>query len=158
MTRQKSTLAALALLAGLSALPAAAQEQRWASRQTGEGLLMAWEIPETGDQSLALFCRRGGQRIEMRLLEERDRARDGSIVQVDFATAGGQQRLAMKGEMQELGDALMLLGGFEADAAWRKLLTGGGALSITLDGETETVPLAGADAGMTALFDACQRR
>lgn len=151
-------MTALALLAGLAALPARAQEMHWAMRQTGEGLLVAREVPETSDQSLALFCRRGGHRVEMRLLEERDRARDGSTVQVDFATPGGQQRLAMRGEMQELGDALMLIGDFEADAAWRRLLTTGGSLSITLEGETETVPLAGSSAGMTALFDACQAK
>ncbi|ONG52605.1 hypothetical protein BKE38_14170 [Pseudoroseomonas deserti] len=148
--------ATLALLATLAALPAAAQELRWQTRPTGEGVIVAWEVPETGDQSLALFCRSGGRQIEMRLLEERDRARDGVTLPVDFATAGGQQRLSMKGEMQELGDALMLLGSFPADAAWRQLFTAGGALSITLAGETETVPLAGAAPAMTALFDACQ--
>jgi hypothetical protein len=158
MTRPKTTrlwcgaLAGLALLAGL---PAAADELRWETRQTGEGRLLAWEEPETGEQNLAFFCRTGGRRIEIRLLENRERVRHGGIAPVDFASEGGRQRLAMKGEKQDPGDHLLLVAGIEADAAWRRLLTTGPALSVTLEGETEKVSLDGSHPGMVALFEAC---
>ena len=143
------SLAALLALAAWPR-PGAAQEMRWEQRQ-GEGrLYLAYEVPETSDQSLLLVCDTARRSLALRYVDDRDRVRPGSTAALELASEGGRVLLRLPAEQEELGDVVVLAGELPMDAALLGVLRGR-QLRVTLEGETETIPLAGAQPGVAAL-------
>jgi hypothetical protein len=141
----------------LAAPGARAQEGlQWQLRE-GDGLInLAYEVPETDDQDLLLTCDTRSHQLSIRYSDDRDRTRDGSRATVTFASEGGRVNLPMRAEVQELGDQIVL----EGTAPWSgglQAVMGGRMLRITLSGQTESIPLAGAREGVAALTRGCGR-
>ncbi|WP_211207962.1 hypothetical protein [Teichococcus cervicalis] len=149
-------------LAGLLALAgwtqqAMAQEMQW-ERREGEGrLYLAYEVPNTSDQSLLLICDTARRGFSLSYVDERDRVRAGSTARLELASEGGRVLLRLPVENQELGDVAVLSGAVPLDAALLRVLRGQ-TLRVTLEGETESIPLSGAQPGVAALAAQCGPR
>ncbi|WBV45495.1 hypothetical protein [Pseudoroseomonas cervicalis] len=159
--RRAAALPALGL-AGLLALaawplPAHAQEMSW-ERREGEGrLYLAYEVPNTDDQSLLLICDTARRSFTLHYVDGRDRVRAGTHATLELASEGGRVVLRLPTEHDELGDVVTLTGEAPLDAALLRVLRGR-TLRVTLEGETETIPLAEAQSGVAALAARCGPR
>jgi len=149
---------AAAALAALLATPAPAQQtMRWQGRE-GEGkTFLAYEVPESGEQSLLLVCDTRARRFSLHYQDDRDRVRDGTQAVVEFASEEGRVAVPMRAARQEMGDAMLLGAETPLTPALGRVLSGG-TLRVTLSGVTERIPLAEARRGVAALIAACGER
>lgn len=155
MLRALGMAAGLALLA--TATPAAAQAMRWEQRQ-GEGrLYLAYEVPESSEQSLLLVCDTARRRLSLRYVDDRDRVRAGTTAGLELASEGGRLGLRLPAQQEELDDQIVLAGDLPLDAALLRILRGQ-TLRVTLEGQTESIPLSGAQPGVAALEAGCGPR
>lgn len=146
-----------AMIAGLLfSLPAQAQqEMTWQQRESEGMVFLAYELPESSDQSLVLVCDTHTRRFSLHYLDERDRVRDGMQAEVEFASEGGRKSLGMLAEQQELGDQIILRGETPLDARMIGILNGR-ELRVTLSDVTQYIPLERAQAGVAALSAGCR--
>ncbi len=146
-------LAAAVLLAALP--PARAEDLRWQTRQSAEGVVLAYEQPDTDFQPIFLGCALPERRFTVSL----DQARGvppGQEVAVEFASEAGRVTLRLRSESTELGDILRASMPF--DPALGRLLAEGRTLRLTVAGRTDRMPLTGTRSGVTALAAACGAR
>ncbi len=157
MARRRLGLTASTVVELLLAAPASAQtEMQWA-RRDGEGrILLAYEVPETSDQSVVLVCDTRSRRFTVSYIDGRDRTRDGTRAKVVFASEGGKLALPMRAQKQELDDTIILKAEPALSPEWVRILSGQ-TLRITLSDDTESIPLAGARKGVAALAAGCSR-
>ncbi|UFN48331.1 hypothetical protein LPC08_20310 [Roseomonas sp. OT10] len=147
------------LISGLAlSPPAPAQDaMRWEQR-SGEGrIYLAYEVPESSDQSLLLLCDTRSRGFSLRYQDDRDRVRGGMRATVRFASEGGQASVPMRAQVQELGDQVVLDASVPLTPELLRVLSGE-TLRVTLSGTTESIPLAGARSGIAALAAACGTR
>jgi hypothetical protein len=138
----------------LASAAATAQGMQWQMRQSDGSIHLAFEVPESSDQSLLLTCDTGLRRLTIRYVDDRDRARDGWQGPVAFSSEGGRVDLAMRAQKEELEDQIVLVATPRWNAELQRVL-GGETLHVSLSGVTENIPLAGARPGLAALAAAC---
>ena len=146
-------LAVAVVLAG--APPAQAEELRWQTRQSADGVVLAYEQPDTDFQPVFLGCALPQRRFTVSL----DQARGvppGREVPVEFASEAGRVTLRLRAESTELGD--MLRAELLFDPSLGRVLAEGRTLRITVAGRTDRMPLAGTRSGVAALAAACGGR
>ncbi|MGU3386415.1 hypothetical protein ACLBYG_18035 [Methylobacterium sp. D53M] len=133
-----------------------AQEMRWQKREGDGRVHLAYEIPDSGAQSLALTCDTRGGQLSVDYYDDRDRARDGTRAEVEFASEGGTLSLPMRAKQLELDDQIVLQATTTLTQDWVRILSGK-TLRVTLSGDTQRIPLAGARTGLAALVAGCSR-
>lgn len=128
---------------------------RWQYRE-GESryLFLAYEIPDTGVQSLILTCDIQSRQFSVNYVDDRDRVRDGMRAEVTFASDKGQKSLPMLAERQEIDNQVLLRNEGPLDGTLLNVLKGK-TLRVTLSDKTESIPLAGAQKGLSLLAEAC---
>lgn len=100
--RHPSTLAALAVLLALAPAAASAQRgQQWAFRD-GEWATLAFEVPETSDQSFYLGCDKAKRRLSMSVRVPLKGAKPGAPITIEFSGAGANAVIKGKTETDEL--------------------------------------------------------
>lgn len=137
-------------------IPASAQKMRWQKREGDGQIYLAYEIPDSGDQSLSLTCKTHGGQFSIDYYDDRDRTRNGTRVDVEFASEGGKLSLPMRAKQLEIGDQIVLR---VTTALTRELvrILSGTTLRVTLSGDAQRIPLAGAQNGLAALVAGCGR-
>jgi len=146
-----------ALILALAAGGAARAEEplRWQLRQSADGVVLAYEQPETDFQPIYLGCRLPERRFTVSLEQARG-VRPGQTAAVDFASEAGRVTLRMRLEQMEMGDFLTAEMPF--DPALGRVLGEGRSLRITVGQRTDTYPLTGTRQGVAALAAACGPR
>lgn len=154
MTMKVLAMAALTLAA---ASVAQAQERSWQSRQAEDGVFLSYGAPDSDDTILAFSCRLPGRRFRVSYEGAATPVRPGREVSVEFASEAGRVTLRMRGEPNEMG-ANLLSARPNFTQALRRLLAEGSTLRVTVAGQTNRIPLAGAQPGVAALATACSPR
>lgn len=152
MVKAAWVVAAFATAAGSAAQ---AETLRWQMRQSPDGVVLAYEQPDTDFQPLFLKCRLPGRRLAVMLNSSRGIA-PGRVAQVELSSEGGRVALRMRAETSELSDLPILTGDMPFDPAVERMLTQGPALRISVGGTTDRIPLDGARQGAAALAAACR--
>lgn len=150
------TMRCLLLLVMVMAGSAQAEELRWQTRQSAEGVMLAYEQPETDYQPVFFACRLPDRRLLISLEHSRERVRAGREAEVTFASEAGRVVFRLRAERMELNDQILLRGEAPFDPALVRLLAEGRTLRVTIAGETERFPLTGARQGAMALGAACR--
>jgi hypothetical protein len=148
---------AAAMLAAAPVTRAQTQDEplRWQMRQSEEGVVLAYEQPDTDFQPIFFGCRLPQRRFSV-VLEQADGLRPGQQVPVEFASEGGRVSLRLRVEHTEMGD--FLRAELPYDPALGRVLAEGRTLRVTAAGRTERFPLANTRQGVAALAAACQPR
>lgn len=150
--------AALLAPAGLrAATTPPADTMQWQQRQSEGRILLAYEVPDTGNQSLLLACDPAARALSLRYVDDRDRVRGGVAAQVELASEGGKLTLPLQAQQEEMGDQVVLTGAVPLTPVLARILRGT-TLLVTLEGESERIPLAGAQPGVEALVAQCGAR
>lgn len=151
------SLLALPLLAGIAvATPALADAYSWQLRQSPESVVLAYEVPNTDDQPLGLFCEPGSKAFSISYLPGADKIRKGWEGVVSFSSEGGQVDVTMKAIEDEMsGPSLEAKSDFDPD--WVPVLSKGRSLKIGFLGQSQRIKLTGATKGVAALARACGR-
>ncbi|QEN88549.1 hypothetical protein FZC33_20560 [Labrys sp. KNU-23] len=149
------SLLALSLLAGVAvATPALADAYRWQLRQSPESVVLAYEVPDTDDQPLGLFCEPDGKAFSITYRPGADKIPKGWSGVVSFSSDGGQVDVPMQAVEDELsGLTLEAKAAFDPD--WTVVLGKGRTLKIAFSGQSERIKLAGVAKGAGALAKAC---
>ena len=100
--RHSSRLRALAILLALAPAAAFAQRgQQWAFRD-GEWATLAFEVPETSDQSFYLGCDKEKRRLSMSIRAPLKGAKPGTPITIEFSAGGAKASILGKTETDEL--------------------------------------------------------
>ena len=159
-TERQVAMARTAWLAASFALVAASAAQaqpevlRWQVRQAEEGVVVAYEQPDTDFQPVYFMCRRAGRRLSV-MLDQAHGVPPGRDTLVEFASEGGRFALRMRAEQSEPNEPIILRGGTAYDPAVARMLGEGRTLRVTVAGSTDRFPLVGARQGASLLGAAC---
>lgn len=151
MARMAWLAGALALVVGSAAQ---AQGLRWQTRQSPDGVILAYEQPDTDFQPVFVMCRLPGRRLSVRIDPPRG-MRVGEATVVEFVSEGGQAALRMRVEQSDPSEPIVMVGETAFDPAFARVLRDGMTLRVIAAGRTERYPLIGARPGATRLATAC---
>lgn len=126
--------------------------------EDAEGVLLAYDMPEADVQPLLLACRRRGGEVSTGLERVGTGLRDGMQAVAIFAPEGGRIALPMPAERTELNDQFLRHGRTAPDSGLIRLLAEGRTFTISVAGETQRIPLAGAHPGAAILRRDCARQ
>lgn len=150
------TSKAIFLLAHALALPAAAWADdglTWGVRQDGEGIVVAYEMPQTDDQRLFFSCDFASKSLTVRIPFFKEGMKDNAVTTAKFSSSGGQADVGMKLISDEMGNH------FEATTtlspALQAVLRKGKSLTLRIEGETQNFPLAAGQKGFAVLAQRC---
>lgn len=151
------TLRAILLLAPALALQTAAALAKdglsWGIRQDGEGIVVAYEMPQTDDQRLFFSCDFASKSLTVRVPFFKEGMKDKATTTAKLSSTGGQADLGMKLISDEMGNH------FEAmtslTPALQAVLRKGQSLTLRVEGETQSFPLAGGQKGFAVMAQRC---
>lgn len=146
-------LAAAAVMT--SGIAAQAEELLWQTRQSADGVVLAYEQPDTDFQPIYLGCALPQRRFTVSLDQTRG-VQAGRSVPVEFASEAGRVTLRLRAEAMEIGDILTAT--LPYDPALGRVLAEGRTLRITVAGRTDRYPLGNVRQGVAALAAACGPR
>lgn len=135
----------------------AADDMQWQLREDPDGVVLAYEVPNTDDQALMLACTPRQRAISLQYDGDARRLRPGQSAQVELASEGGRLTLPLRAEPQEMDSLMLLVGQAPLTQALVAVLQGR-TLRITQAGTTRRIPLAGAQQGVATLVRICGLR
>ena len=125
----------------------------WGVRQDGEGIVVAYEMPQTDDHRLFFSCDFASKSLTVRIPFFKEGMKDNAVTTAKFSSSGGQADVAMKLISDEMGNH------FEATTtltpALQAVLRKGKSLTLRVEGETQNFPLAAGQKGFAVLAQRC---
>ncbi|MBA4223862.1 MAG: hypothetical protein C0458_24295 [Methylobacterium sp.] len=125
----------------------------WGVRQDGEGIVVAYEMPQTDDQRLFFSCDFASKSLTVRIPFFKEGMKDNAVTTAKFSSSGGQADVSMKLISDEMGNH------FEATTtlspALQAVLRKGKSLTLRVEGETQNFPLAAGQKGFAVLAQRC---
>lgn len=125
----------------------------WGVRQDGEGIVVAYEMPQTDDQRLFFSCDFASKSLTVRVPFFKEGMKDNAVSTAKLSSRGGQADLPMKLISDEIGNH------FEATTtlspALQSVLRKGQSLTLRIEGETQAFPLAGGQKGFAVMAQRC---
>lgn len=151
------TLRAILLLAPALALQTAAVLAKdglsWGVRQDADGIVVAYEMPQTDDQRLFFSCDFASKSLTVRVPFFKEGMKENAATTAKLSSSGGQADIGMKLISDEMGNH------FEATTtltpALQAVLRKGQSLTLRLEGETQNFPLAGGQKGFAVMAQRC---
>ncbi len=134
-------LAATAIaLTGAATWPAAAQDQdkpRWFGNTYDGKTVLAYGVPDSDYVILNFSCRPGAPVVKVGIQDEDSGAKEGQLVRVRLATAGGQVEFSDKAVANQESGGIELHAELPPDEALRRILTSDESLEVTVKGHTQ---------------------
>jgi len=125
----------------------------WGIRQDGEGIVVAYEMPQTDDQRLFFSCNFASRSLTVRVPFFKEGMKGGAVTTARLSSSGGEADLTMKLESDDMGNH------FEATTtlspALQAVLRKGKSLTLRIEGETQSFPLAGGQKGFAVMAQRC---
>ena len=125
----------------------------WGIRQDGEGIVVAYEMPQTDDQRLFFSCDFASKSLTVRIPFFKEGMKDNATTTAKLSSSGGQADLSMKLIRDEMGNH------FEATTtltpALQSVLRKGQSLTLRIEGETKSFPIAGGQKGFAVMAQRC---
>lgn len=140
-------------------LPAFADEYRWIGQITEEGAALSYAIPNSDGIKIDFHCDRKTKKIVVNYEHEPKAARDGIKLEIRLSVRGRDPGLTIGipavGRRLELDDIFSLQGETRMSPQLRRILSEGGSLLVSVEGQSEEIPLKGMTAATRQLFAAC---
>ena len=125
----------------------------WGVRQDADGIVVAYEMPESDDQRLFFSCDFASKSLTVRIPFFKEGMKDNAATTAKLSSSGGQADLGMTLISDEMGNH------FEAATtltpALQAVLRKGQSLTLRLEGETQSFPLAGGQKGFAVMAQRC---
>lgn len=125
----------------------------WGVRQDADGIVVAYEMPQTDDQRLFFSCDFASKSLTVRIPFFKEGMKDNAATMAKLSSSGGQADLPMTLISDEMGNH------FEATTkltpALQAVLRKGKSLTLRVEGETQSFPLAGGQKGFAVLAQRC---
>ena len=151
LTRLGVAFAALFALAG----SAYAENLQWFSNQYDNTTTLAYGMPDTDYVPVVFMCDMGDEAARLFVTHDAPDAEDGQQMSVTLSSAAGQVELSATGQFQEIDDLFHLEAEARIDHNLVRILSADGNLDISIEGETQEIPLAGASKEIGAIVAAC---
>jgi len=127
--------------------PAAASDYKWIGQITEDGAALSYAIPESDAIKLDFHCDRKTKKIVVNYEHEPKDAKDGIKRTLRLSRKGNDAvasvNIAMTGERLELDDKFLFQGETQMSPQLRRILSEGGTLLATVNGQPDEIPLNG---------------
>lgn len=146
------------LFFGGSGTWAAASEYKWIGQITEDGAALSYAIPESDAIKLDFHCDRKTKKIVVNYEHEPKDAKDGIKRTLRLSRKGTETasvNIAMTGERLELDDKFLFQGETRMSPQLRRILSEGGTLLATVNGQPDEIPLDGVAQAARRLFASC---
>ena len=138
---------------------ARAHEYKWIGQITEDGSALSYAIPASDAIKLDFHCERKTRNIVVNFEHEPKDAIEGMSVSMRLSLRGRDAGLAVdipaSGRRLELDDKFVFQGNTRMSPQLRRILSEGGALLVSVGGQTEEIPLKGIAAATRQLFASC---
>jgi hypothetical protein len=137
----------------------AADEYKWIGQITEDGAALSFAIPQSDASKLDFHCDRRTKKIVVNYEHEPKDPRDGMKLTLQLSRKGNAAaanvNIATTGQRLELDDKFLLQGEIRMSPQLRRILSEGGTLLATVNGQTDEIPLDGAMQAARRLFASC---
>ncbi|RUM96184.1 hypothetical protein EET67_19540 [Pseudaminobacter arsenicus] len=146
--------AVVALLAAVSS--AHSENLQWFSNQYDETTVLAYGMPDTDYAPIVFNCDMGDESARVFVTHDAPDAEDGQQMNIRLSSDAGSVELTAIGQFQEIDDLFHLEAQARLDQKLVRILSAGDILQVSIEGETQEIPLAGADDKVGVLVAACE--
>lgn len=140
-------------------LPVLADDYRWIGQITEDGAALSYAIPDSDGIRLDFHCDRKTKKIVVNYEHEPRAAKDGSKFDIRLSVRGRDQGISVSipsvGQRLELDDKFSLQGETRMSPQLRRILSEGGSLLVTVNGQEEEIPLKGVALAARRLLATC---
>ena len=150
LLRTSIVCALLATMAG-----AHSENLQWFSNQYDETTFLAYGIPDTDYSPVVFNCDMGDETVRLFVTHDAPDATDGQKMSVSLSSNAGKVELTATGQFQEIDDLFHLEAQARLDQNLVRILSAGDILKISIDGQVQEIPLAGAGDKVGSLVAAC---
>jgi hypothetical protein len=142
-------------LAFLVASAAAEDQPRWFSFAADGATALIYGVPDSDDIALTFRCEKDKPGMTISLHHDPIKARDGDTLAVLLDAGGAKVSLSGVGRLEQNYGTLEMELRTPFDDTMRRILTAKGAMTITIEGRAQTIPMGGAAEPAATLIAAC---
>lgn len=132
-----------------------AEDLQWFSNQYDNTTALAFGMPDTDYTPIVFHCSLGDDTLRVLVTHDAPDAVDGQQMTVTLSSIGGSVELPATGHFQEIDDLLHLEATARLDQNLVRILSQGEILELSVEGEIQEFPLAGAAGHINALVATC---
>jgi hypothetical protein len=141
------------------AAPSGAEEYKWIGQITEDGAALSYAIPQSDAIKLDFHCDRKTRKIVVNLEHEPKDAKDGIRLAIRLSKRGDGANTAIEipatGQRLELDDKFLFQGETRMSPQLRRLFSDGGTLLISVNDQTDEIPLKGIAQAARQLLASC---
>ncbi len=147
----------VALVMGGGAHAQTAGGMAWGFRSGDDGVVLAWEKPDTDQQIAGFSCNSATRRLNVFFNAEPGNTPNGVALPVTWSSEAGRVQLSMTGKRDEEMGLFVMQSQTSMTADLARVMSGQ-TLTIQMQNKQTTIPLAGSAAGVAALVRQCGAR